>query len=609
MPFYHLLIHPILYHFVFSSRRRHTRLRTVTGVQTCALPIYNDASVCGATVTYTAPVGADICGGATTTQIAGLASGSFFPVGKTTNTFRVTDGVGLTAECSFVVTINDTENPTITPPAALSLANDAGACSRALANITLGTPVTADNCGVATVVNDAPSSFPVGNTMVTWTVTDIHGHSATATQVVTINDTENPTITAPAALSLANDAGACSRALANITLGTPVTADNCGVATVVNDAPSSFPVGNTTVTWTVTDIHGHSATATQVVTINDTENPTITAPAALSLANDAGACSRALANITLGTPVTADNCGVATVVNDAPSSFPVGNTTVTWTVTDIHGHSATATQVVTINDTENPTITAPAALSLANDAGACSRALANITLGTPVTADNCGVATVVNDAPSSFPVGNTTVTWTVTDIHGHSATATQVVTINDTENPTITCPADITVFTTNSNGTSVRFTLPRAADNCGGQSVVPSQASGSNFPIGTTAVTLTVTDIHDNTSQCSFNVTVVLNTAPLAGDDNMGAMQNHARSVKIAKCLDNDYDADDDSLTVTAVSNGAHGTATFNSTYMTYTPATDYVGSDSFTYTISDGRGGVATATITVQVYSAEDAT
>jgi hypothetical protein len=206
-------------------------------------------------------------------------------------------------------------------------------------------------------------------------------------------------------------------------------------------------------------------------------------------------------------------------------------------------------------------------------------------------------------------VGNTTVTWTVTDIHGHSATATQVVTINDTENPTITCPADITVFTTNSNGTAVTFTLPSGADNCGVQSVVPSQASGSNFPIGTTAVTLTVTDIHDNTSQCSFNVTVVLNTAPLAGDDNMGAMQNHARSVKIAKCLDNDYDADDDSLTVTAVSNGAHGTATFNSTYMTYTPATDYVGSDSFTYTISDGRGGVATATITVQVYSAEDAT
>src|SRR4029077_5284857 len=128
------------------------------------------------------------------------------------------------------------------------------------------------------------------------------------------------------------------------------------------------------------------ATATQIVTINDTQNPTITAPAPLSLSNDAGACSRALANITLGTPTTADNCAVLNTINNAPSSFPVGNTTVTWTVTDIHGNNATATQVITINDTESPTIIAPAALSLANDTGACSRALANVTLGTPVTA-------------------------------------------------------------------------------------------------------------------------------------------------------------------------------------------------------------------------------
>src|SRR5262249_27202832 len=68
------------------------------------ITVNNDYGVCGATVTYTAPVGTDICGGASTVQIAGLESGSVFPVGKTTNTFRVTDGVGLTAVCSFVVT-------------------------------------------------------------------------------------------------------------------------------------------------------------------------------------------------------------------------------------------------------------------------------------------------------------------------------------------------------------------------------------------------------------------------------------------------------------------------------------------------------------------------
>jgi uncharacterized repeat protein (TIGR01451 family) len=63
-----------------------------------------DAAVNGAVVTYTAPVGTDNCA-SNTAQIAGLASGSTFPVGTTTNTFRVTDASGNTAECSFQVTV------------------------------------------------------------------------------------------------------------------------------------------------------------------------------------------------------------------------------------------------------------------------------------------------------------------------------------------------------------------------------------------------------------------------------------------------------------------------------------------------------------------------
>jgi len=56
-------------------------------------------------VNYTAPVGSDNCGGAVTTQTGGLASGASFPVGTTTNTFRVTDASGNYTECSFTVTV------------------------------------------------------------------------------------------------------------------------------------------------------------------------------------------------------------------------------------------------------------------------------------------------------------------------------------------------------------------------------------------------------------------------------------------------------------------------------------------------------------------------
>lgn len=71
----------------------------------------NDPGLCSALVTYTAPVGTDNCSGAVTVQTAGLASNTYFPVGVTTNTFKVTDAAGHTTTCSFTVTVNDTKNP------------------------------------------------------------------------------------------------------------------------------------------------------------------------------------------------------------------------------------------------------------------------------------------------------------------------------------------------------------------------------------------------------------------------------------------------------------------------------------------------------------------
>ena len=65
----------------------------------------------------------------------------------------------------------------------------------------------------------------------------------------------------------------------------------------------------------------------------------------------------------------------------------------------------------------------------------------------------------------------------------------------------------------------------------------------------------------------------------------------------------NDSDSDGNALTITAVGSPSHGTVVNNSgTSVTYTPTTDYYGSDSFTYTISDGHGGTATATVAVTV-------
>jgi Bacterial Ig domain/PA14 domain/Secretion system C-terminal sorting domain/Calx-beta domain/HYR domain len=94
--------------------------------------------------------------------------------------------------------------------------------------------------------------------------------------------------------------------------------------------------------------------ATIALTIGaDTIAPAITAPAAISVRTNDG-CSAA--GVNLGTPVASDNCGVASVTNNAPVNFPLGTTIVTWTVTDSSGNTATATQNVVVTDTTKPVI-------------------------------------------------------------------------------------------------------------------------------------------------------------------------------------------------------------------------------------------------------------
>jgi hypothetical protein len=272
------------------------------------------------------------------------------------------------------------------------------------------------------------------------TAKDAEGRSNNATGEVTVVDDIKPTITVPADVIVNADNGSCSAT--NIALGSPVTSDNCGVQSVVSDALASFPVGTTDVTWTVTDVHGNITTAIQKVTVSDNQNPTITAPAAVSVSADNGNCSAT--GVALGTPVTDDNCGVQSITNNAPQIFSVGNTIVTWTVTDIHGNTATAQQTVTVTDNEKPAATAPSAQLF------CYSNAGSYTVPSLAVSDNCGIAsTTYNvsgattrngngaDASGSFSVGVSTITWTVTDVHGNVNTATTTITVNAAISATI----------------------------------------------------------------------------------------------------------------------------------------------------------------------------
>jgi gliding motility-associated-like protein len=510
---------------------------------------------------------------------------SFNVTTTTTFTLSATQN-GCTSTDNVLITIQDLIAPTITAPANVSVNADAGSC--AATGVALGTPTTADNCSVASVTNDAPASFPVGTTVVTWTVTDGSGNTAAATQNVVITDNENPTITAPTTVNVNTDAGLCTAS--GVALGSAVTADNCAVASATNDAPSIYPEGSTTVTWTVTDDSGNTTTATQTVNVTDIQNPTITAPSAVTVNADAGLCTAS--GVTLGSAITADNCTVASVVNDGPATYPLGATTVTWTVTDGSGNTATAIQTVTVLDNQNPTITAPAVVTVNADAGSC--AAIGVALGSPTTADNCSVASVTNDAPASFPVGTTVVTWTVTDGSGNTATATQNVVVTDNQNPTITAPVTVNVNTDAGICTASGVALGSAvtADNCSVASVVND--APAIFPLGSTTVTWTVTDASGNTTTATqtVNVTDIQNptiTAPSAVTVNADAGLCTASGVTLSSTI-----TADNCAVASVVNDG---------------PATYPLGATTVTWTVTDGSGNTATDTQTITVLDNQNPT
>ena len=93
------------------------------------------------------------------------------------------------------------------------------------------------------------------------------------------------------------------------------------------------------------------------------------------------------------------------------------------------------------------------------------------------------------------------------------------------------------------------------------------------------------------------------NRAPVAEDDSAVTAAGKAVTIKV---LDNDRDADGDTLTVSRVGTADHGTVKLNANgTVSYTPAAGFAGSDSFAYTVSDGNGGSDTATVTVKVGTA----
>ncbi|MCC2670866.1 MAG: hypothetical protein K0Q72_3337, partial [Armatimonadetes bacterium] len=299
------------------------------------ITVSNDPNQCGAVVNYPAPTIGATCGVVTCSP----PSGSFFPVGTTLVTCTATAG----DTCVFTVTVNDTQPPSVTCPANVTVANDPNQCG---AVVNYAAPTSGDNCPGITTVSSPPSGsfFPVGATMVTATTTDAAGNTASCSFTVTVNDTQPPSITCPANVTVGNDPNQCG---AVVNYAAPTSSDNCPGVNTVSSPPSGsfFPVGTTTVTSTATDAAGNTATCTFTVRVNDTQAPTITCPPNMTVNQDS-----AFGAVVPFTVNASDNCPSVTVAcsRNSGSVFPLGTSVVTCTATDAAGNTATCTFTVTV---------------------------------------------------------------------------------------------------------------------------------------------------------------------------------------------------------------------------------------------------------------------
>lgn len=481
----------------------------------------NDAGICGAVINYSIPF-SDNCSGSFITQIAGLASGSIFPIGTTTNTFEATDLSGNVTSCSFDVTINDVEAPTITCAANATRDAELGVCQYTVVGTEFDATYT-DNCTGGTLTNDLNGTatltgeiLSTGITTVVWTVDDGNGQTATCTTVITIEDNEVPIIICPSDINVNTDVGNC---FATVNFSNAIVFDNCGVDSVVQTmglaSGSPFPVGVNTIEFTATDINGNISMCSFTITVTDNEAPVAICQNITIQLDANGNVIITPANVDGG---STDQCGVvtATIDIDTFDCSHVGNNNVILTVTDGNGNSSSCTAIVTIEDV-TPPVVACQDITVELDPATGTVTISGTEIDNGST-DACGIANYELDVDTfdCTNIGDNTVILTVTDVNGNTATCTATVTVEDNTAPQLVCQ-DFTIEI-GTDGTATLAPSDVIASNddaCGIFTTAVDITEFSCADIGT-PVTVQVfsQDNNGNLSTCMATVTAVDVLAP-----------------------------------------------------------------------------------------------
>ena len=188
---------------------------------------------------------------------------------------------------------------------------------------------------------------------------------------------------------------------------------------------------------------------------------------------------------------------------------------------------------------------------------------------------------------------------------------------HDTTPPTISeCPASLAIQADLLTGQAPIPDLVSeadASDACTAMNLSQDPAAGTLVDGGEVLVTITATDARGNSATCTVIVTVLDNQPPEAADDSVIVLEDSTPAGRLENriaVLANDTDPDGNTLVVSDIATyPAHGSATIAPDKMSihYTPAKDYYGNDTLIYTVTDGRGGIDQATVSIFVSEVND--
>ena len=539
----------------------------------------------------------------------------------------VTDEAGLTATDTVTVTVTDTSvlvadaGANLTAGENVAAEFDASGATASEGGLTYSWDFDGDGTEDATGVTPTHTFTSVGTQKVTVTFTDAEGTTATDSLWVTVTDTTAPTADAGSKVSGAQGASVSFDASSSTDAGTIASyqwdfdGDWATDATGASASHTYDEAGTYTAEVVVTDAAGNVGVDTRSVTVTDSESPVANAGSNATSDEDTSVrltASRSTDNVGITSyewDFDGDGSTDATGESATHRFSDPGTYTVTLTVTDAAGNTATDTLTATVLDTTAPVADAGGDLTADEDDPVTFDASASTDNGNVVSyewdVDSDGTTDLTGVSPTHTwdSPGTKTVTLTVTDDDGNSHTDTISVAVADTTAPSADAGSDRTVAV----GQSVSFDASGSSDNDGiARYDWDFQRDGSNDATGETVshtytetgtyqVRLQVRDDSGNTGNDVITVTVADMTAPVA---DAGADQ----SVELNASVTLDGGASSDDTNVTGYTWDVDGDGSTDAIGVSPTHRFTSLGEHTVRLTVSDAAGNEGTDTVTVTV-------